>query len=81
MALKRSLVFKLENVASTLLSLMFELEENPTPTKSIERIIINMDKIINIAIASHSGGLSHHILFIVIETSKSYFRLLNILTS
>ena len=76
MALKRSLVFKLENVASTLLSLMFELEENPTPTKSIERIIINMDKIINIAIASHSGGLSHHIYSIVIETSKSYFRLL-----
>ena len=61
MALKRSLVFKLENVASSLLSLMFELEENPIPTKSIERIIINMDKIINIAIASHSGGLSHHI--------------------
>ena len=61
MALKRSLVFKLENVASSLLSLMFELEENPTPTKSIERIIINMDKIINIAMASHSGGLSHHI--------------------
>ena len=55
------LVFKLQELASLLQSLMFELEENPAPTKTIDSIMKRMSRIIKITMDYHWGGLIHHI--------------------
>ena len=55
------LVFKLQELASSLQSLMFELEENPGPTKTIDSIMEKIARIIEITIDYHWGGLSHYI--------------------
>ena len=55
------LAFKLQELSSSLQSLMFELEENPAPTKTIDSIMKRMSRIIKITMDHHRGGLSHHI--------------------
>ena len=55
------LSFELQELSSALQSLMFELEENPVPTKTIDSIMEKIARIIEITIDYHQGGLSHHI--------------------
>ena len=55
------LSFELQELSSSLQSLMFELEENPVPTKTIDSIMEKIARIIEITIDYHWGGLSHHI--------------------
>ena len=55
------LAFKLQELSSSLQSLMFELEENPAPKKTIDSIMKRMSRIIKITMDHHRGGLSHHI--------------------
>ena len=55
------LIFELQKLSSSLQSLMFELEENPAPTKMIDSIMEKIARIIEITIDYHWGGLSHYI--------------------
>ena len=55
------LIFELQELSSSLQSLMFELEENPAPTKMIDSIMKRMSRIIKITMDYHWGGLIHHI--------------------
>ena len=55
------LSFELQELSSALQSLMFELEENPVPTKTIDSIMEKIARIIEITIDYHWGGLSHYI--------------------
>ena len=55
------LSFELQELSSSLQSLMFELEENPVPTKTIDSIMEKIARIIEITIDYHWGGLSHYI--------------------
>ena len=55
------LSFELQELSSSLQSLMFELEENPVPTKTIDSIMEKIARIIEITIDYHQGGLSRHI--------------------
>ena len=55
------LSFELQELSSCLQSLMFELEENPVPTKTIDSIMEKIARIIEITIEYHLGGLSHYI--------------------
>ena len=55
------LIFELQELSSSLQSLMFELEENPAPTKMIDSIMEKIARIIEITIDYHWGGLSHYI--------------------
>ena len=61
------LSFELQELSSCLQSLMFELEENPVPTKTIDSIMEKIARIIKITIDYHLGGLSHYIY-----TTKRY---------
>ena len=61
------LSFELQELSSSLQSLMFELEENPFPTKTIDSIMEKIARIIKITIDYHLGGLSHYIY-----TTKRY---------
>ena len=62
-----TLIFELQELSSSLQSLMFELEENPAPTKTIDSIMEKIARIIKITIDYHLGGLSHYIY-----TTKRY---------
>ena len=55
------LIFELQELSSSLQSLMFELEGNPAPTKMIDSIMEKIARIIEITIDYHWGGLSHYI--------------------
>ena len=55
------LSFELQELSSSLQSLMFELEENPVPTRTIDSIMEKIARIIEITIEYHLGGLSHYI--------------------
>ena len=48
-------VFYLEELASSVNSLMFELEENPAPTKSMEIIIKKISLISKMTMDKHKG--------------------------
>ena len=52
-----SLVFYLEELVSSVHSLMFELEENPAPTNTLDGIIERVSKITEMDY--YKGGLSH----------------------
>ena len=53
------LINELQELSSSIQSLMFELEENPAPTKTIDSIMEKIARIIKITIDYHQGGLSH----------------------
>ena len=50
-------VFYLEEIVSSVHSLMFELEENPAPTNTLDGIIERVSKITEMDY--YKGGLSH----------------------
>ena len=61
-----SLVFYLEEIVSSVHSLMFELEENPAPTKTLDGIIERVSTITEMDY--YKGGLSHFLF-----TKKSFY--------
>ena len=64
-----SLIYLLQNLASSITSLMFELEENPAPTHTIENILKRISKINTITLdrQHYKGGLSHFNDFLTIK--------------
>ena len=65
------LAFKLQELSSSLQSLMFELEENPAPTKTIDSIMKRMSRIIKITMDHHWGGLSPHSTLLQAEEKRA----------
>ena len=63
------LIYLLENLASSITSFMFELEENPAPTQTMENILKRISKIVTITIdhQHYKGGLSHFNDFLTIK--------------